>query len=178
MYSVCTTYYANRCTTAIDRLLTEYDQHCRILNLPFHTIQLTHKIPTRLYMGKLAGRALFGWSLSVSVYVGYYRGYLHWRDKWCSEVNGSKRFRVSRDSMLPVYHCWIAVLTHLGGAGYAKSVRRWQNCLLDTKRWCQSCKVQRSKILLVKRIDLPIYLKTTQRKWELRCRAPEASSTS
>lgn len=141
-----------------------------LMYFPFHTIQLTHKIPTRLYMGTLAGRALFGWSLSVSVYVGYYRGYLHWRDKWCSEVNGSKRFRVSRDSMLPVYHCWIAVLTHLGGAGYAKSVRRCQNCLLDTKRWCQSCKVQRSKILLVKRIDLSIYLKTTQRKSELRCR--------
>ena len=141
-----------------------------LMYFPFHTIQLTHKIPTGLYMGTLAGRALFGWSLSVSVYVGYYRGYLHWRDKWCSEVNGSKRFRVSRDSMLPVYHCWIAVLTHLGGAGYAKSVRRWQNCLLDTKRWCQSCKVQRSKILLVKRIDLSIYLKTTQRKSELRCR--------
>lgn len=78
-----------------------------LMYFPFHTIQLTHKIPTRLYMGTLAGRALFGWSLSVSVYVGYYRGYLHWRDKWCSEVNGSKRFRVSRDSMLPVYHCWI-----------------------------------------------------------------------
>ena len=72
--------------------------------------------------------------------------------------------------MLPVYHCWIAVLTHLGGAGYAKSVRRCQNCPLDTKRWCQSCKVQRSKILLVKRIDLSIYLKTTQRKSQLRCR--------
>lgn len=164
MYSVCTTYYVNRSTTAVDRLLSTISIAEFLMCLPFHTIQLTHKIPTRLYMGTLAGRALFGWSLSVSVCVGYYRGYLHWRDKWCSEVNGSKRFQVSRDSMLPVYHCWIAVLTHLDGAGYAKSVRRCQNCLLDTKRWCQSCKVQRSKILLVKRIDLSIYLKTTQRK--------------
>ena len=144
MHSVCTTYYANRSTTAVDRLLSTISIAEFLMCLPFHTLQLTHKIPTRLYMGTLAERALFGWSLSVSVYVGYYRGYPHWRDKWCSEVNGSKRFRISRDSMLPVYHCWIAVLTHLGGAGYAKSVRRRQNCLLDTKRWCQSC--QSSKI--------------------------------
>ena len=162
--------YANRSTTAVDLRLGTISIAEFLMCLPFHTIQLSHKIPTRLYMGTLAGRALFGWSLSVSVYVGYYRGYPHWRDKWCSEVNGSKRFRVSRDSMLPVYHCWIAVLTHLGGSGYAKSVRRCQNCLLDTKRWCQSCKVQRSKILLVKRIDLSIYLTATQRKSELRCR--------
>ena len=150
MHSVCTTYYANRSTTVVDRLLSTISIAEFLMCLPIHTIQLTH--------------------LSVSVYVGYYRGYPHWRDKWCSEVNGSKRFRVSRDSMLPVYHCWLAVLTHVGGAGYAKSVRRCQNCLLDTKRWCQTCKVQRSKILLVKRIDLSIYLKTTQRKSELRCR--------
>ena len=121
MHSVCTTYYANRSTTVVDRLLSTISIAEFLMCLPFHTLQLT-------------------------------------------------RFRVSRDSMLPVYHCWIAVLTHLGGSGYAKSVRRCQNCLLDTKRWCQSCKVQRSKIFLVKRIDLSIYLTTTQRKSELRCR--------
>ena len=81
MYSVCSTYYANRSTTAVDRLLSTISIAEFLMYLPFHTIQLTHKIPTRLYMGTLAGRALFGWSLSVSVYVGYYRGYLHWRDK-------------------------------------------------------------------------------------------------
>ena len=81
MYSVCTTYYANRSTTVVDRLLSTISIAEFLMCLPFHTLQLTHKIPTRLYMGTLAGRALFGWSLFVSVCVGYYRGYLHWRDK-------------------------------------------------------------------------------------------------
>ena len=96
MHSVCTTYYANRSTTAVDRLLSTISIAEFLMCLPFHTLQSTHKIPTRLYMGTLAGRALFGWSLSVSE------------------------------------------------AGYAKSVRRCQNCLLDTKRWLP--KLQSSKI--------------------------------
>lgn len=81
MHSVCTTYYADRGTTAVDRLLRTISIAEFLMLLPFHTLQLTDKIPTRLYTGRLAEGALFGWSLSVNVYVGYYRGYPHWRDK-------------------------------------------------------------------------------------------------
>ena len=59
MHSVCTTYYANRSTTAVDRLLSTISIAEFLMCLPFHTLQLTHKIPTGLYMGTLAGRALF-----------------------------------------------------------------------------------------------------------------------
>ena len=62
-----------------------------LMYFPFHTIQLTHKIPTGLYMGTLAGRALFGWSLSVSVYVGYYRGYIS-----TGETNDARRSMARR----------------------------------------------------------------------------------
>ena len=107
MYSVCTTYYANRSTTAVDRFLSTISIAEFLMCLPFHTIQLTHKIPTRLYMGTLAGRAFFWWSLSVSVYVGYYRGYLHWRDKymmlggqWLEKVSSQSGFYVASLSLL------------------------------------------------------------------------------
>ena len=46
MALVCTTYYANRSTTAVDRLLSTISIAEFLMCLPFHTLQLTHKIPT------------------------------------------------------------------------------------------------------------------------------------